>query len=207
MTDERKAGRNDKGNTGNRDIRRRTTVEQWIDSPGKKPPRWLELGEHEHIIAIERTHPKALIGPALAAIVVIAAGIYLGTIVSKHGADVMDNPDLADLLGWAVPLVCGVVAIALASVAVGTWAAKSFTITDQRIIKRWGILSRTRRTVPVSHITETTVERSLIDRIVGAGTIRVAVAGGPGVQLRSIPEAQAIQQQIAAHSRRGLYGY
>lgn len=173
----------------------------------QRAPRWLELDHGESIIAIDRAHPKALAAPVIAGVILIVAGFYLGGLVTTHGPTVMDNRELATTIGWVVPLVCIILTAALVVVTVGTWSTETYTVTNRRIVRRWGIITRRRRSVDTSRITETTVERTLLDRIVGSGSIDIAVAGGPGLQLRSIPQAQEIQRQIAAHSRRSFYHY
>lgn len=169
---------------------------QWNAPAAPKPPRWLDLAPGEKMIARTRTHPKTLIFPAILAAILVIAGIIAGQYASENVTYNLDGRDAGQLLAWLMPAVLSVVAAAIVLRNLTGWIAHTYTITTDRIVERYGILSTGRRSVPATRITETATSRSITDRIVAAGTLRINVAGGPGLLLRSIPDATQIQAQL-----------
>lgn len=172
----------------------------WTDTTAPKPPRWLALAAGEQVLVRERTHPKQLVLPVIVALVLIVVGVVLGQLAGANADSSLGVDGLGDILSWAVPLAAGVLAIILLITAAAGWAAHQYVITSDRIIERIGIVSTTKRIVPVRAITETLVNRTLTDRIFGSGTVHVDVAGARGINLNAIPDAQAIQRDLSALS-------
>lgn len=172
----------------------------WTDTSGPQPPRWLALATGEQIIVRERAHPKQLVLPVIVALVLIVFGVVLGQLAGDNVASSLGIDGLGDTLSWAVPLAATILAIILLIAAAGGWAAHQYVITTDRIIERTGIVSTTKRIVPLRAITETLVNRTLTDRIFGSGTVHVDVAGARGINLTAIPDAQAIQRDLSALS-------
>ena len=57
------------------------------------------------------------------------------------------------------------------------WRAEQIAVTDRRIIRVSGILTRTVDAAPLSQITDSTLRRSIPGRILGYGTVRIETAG------------------------------
>lgn len=74
------------------------------------------------------------------------------------------------------------------------WWHTTFTVTDQRIEMTWGILHKNVRELGISRITQVNVERSLLDRMFGCGTIVLTDAGSPvPVHLADVPRVHHVR--------------
>ncbi len=57
------------------------------------------------------------------------------------------------------------------------WRAEQIAITDRRIIRVSGLVTLRVDAVPLSKITDSTLRRSILGRILGYGTVRIETAG------------------------------
>lgn len=57
------------------------------------------------------------------------------------------------------------------------WRAEQIAVTDRRIIRLSGILTRAVDAAPLEQITDSTLRRSILGRILGFGSIRIETAG------------------------------
>lgn len=151
-------------------------------------PRRL-LNDDEAVLVSTRTHAKALLGPLLVLIVVAAAAGLVGS--------------LAPSAGRARPLLLAVIWGAAALLALRwvvrpflSWLTTTYTLTDQRLITRAGVLSRRGHDIPLSRISDVRYERGLVDRVLGAGTLLVAVAGEHRVELQDIPHVEHVHLTV-----------
>lgn len=184
------------------------TNTDWLADPaGSKPPRWLDLAAGEAMIDRIRTHPKSLITPVVMAIVLIAIGLAAGAYAREQVTYDIDGTDLGATLGWLAPAVLTAAAVVLLLRAVAGWLAHTYTITTARIVERYGIISTGRRTVQTDRITEMSTTRSPTDRLFGAGTVSIEVAGASGIDLRSIPDAAWLHQHLVTLTTRDRHGY
>lgn len=96
--------------------------------------------------------------------VVIGIGVFvLGAIVDKVGGGSK----------WTFYGLLGLVAIAGGTILY-SWLRRQFTeytITDKRLNVRWGILSKQETTTGVDRIQNLTITQTLVDRMLGTGTI------------------------------------
>jgi uncharacterized membrane protein YdbT with pleckstrin-like domain len=143
------------------------------------------LNEGESVVISTRTHPKALLIPLLALVVLLAVGGYLQTLVDQ---------DTVVLVAWALVAV-GVVWFALRPFLV--WASASYTFTDRRLITRTGVLTRRGHDIPLARISDVATERDLIDRVLGCGTLIISDASTHGqVRLPDIPHVEETQRRL-----------
>jgi uncharacterized membrane protein YdbT with pleckstrin-like domain len=147
------------------------------------------LNGDESVVVSTRTHGKALLGPLLLLIVIAAVA---GVLVTYAGG-----------VGRAAPLlqavVYGVAALVAFKVVVRpflTWLTTTYTVTDQRLITRWGVLSRNGHDIPLARISDVSYERGLLDRVLGCGTLLVSVASESRVTLHDIPHVERVHLQI-----------
>lgn len=141
------------------------------------------LGADEEELLHLRTHGKALVWPVLALLLVaIAAGIGLAA-----------TPDRWQ--PWAAWVEFGLVAAALAGWVVAPylrWLTTTYTLTDRRIITRRGILHKTGHDLPLSRINNVAYARSLLDRMLGCGTLVLTTAAEAPVELHDIPDVEGV---------------
>lgn len=145
------------------------------------------LGEGEDVLIHMRTHPKALVGPVLVLVVVVAgAGTALGVMPPSLGR-------------WAPGAV---VAIAAVLLVLGTvvpwlrWLTSTYTVTNRRIIAQHGILTRSGHDLPLNRVNDVSYERGILDRILGCGTLVLTTAADDPVTLPDVPRVEQVQLQV-----------
>ncbi|MCC6678349.1 MAG: dephospho-CoA kinase [Phycisphaerales bacterium] len=57
------------------------------------------------------------------------------------------------------------------------WASRSYLLTDRRIVRRAGVLRRDIADLPLRNIQHITIHRSLLERLLGVGTVGMATPG------------------------------
>ncbi|KRE92940.1 hypothetical protein ASG76_15955 [Nocardioides sp. Soil774] len=144
------------------------------------------LNEGEHVVVSTRTHPKALILPALVVLVALAAAVFLTRLVDSS---------VADLVVWV--LFLGVVVWFVVGPFL-RWLTTTYTFTNRRFIKRSGFIAKEGRTIPLNRISGVDFEIGVIDRIFGCGTLVVSDASTDGrVELSDIPDVEKVQLQVS----------
>jgi uncharacterized membrane protein YdbT with pleckstrin-like domain len=147
------------------------------------------LNEGEHVVLSTRTHVKALALPALVLLVVLGAAGYLSTL-----------PGGAHAGTWRLVIWAFAVALLLAFAVwpfLG-WLASTYTVTNRRLITRTGVLTRTGHDIPLNRISDVSYERSLLDRVLGCGSLVISDASEEGrVVLDDIPDVERVQLQIS----------
>ena len=143
------------------------------------------LNPGENIVVSTRTHPKALLLPILALVVLLAIGAFFTKVV--------DN-DTARLIAWGLVLV-GVVWLFVWPLL--EWLLASYTITNRRLITRQGVITRRGHDIPLTRISDVAYELGLIDRMLGCGTLVISDASTHGqVALPDIPRVESTQRQL-----------
>jgi uncharacterized membrane protein YdbT with pleckstrin-like domain len=146
------------------------------------------LGSDEQVVIHTRTHVKAMILPALA-FVLIAAAVGAGAAVI---------PREARPIGQIAIAVLGVVlAIWLVLLPFLRWRTTTYTITNRRLITRSGILNKIGKDLPLNRINEVSYERSLLDRMLGCGSLIVQTAAEDGtIVLHDVPDVEHVNLQM-----------
>lgn len=141
------------------------------------------LGENESVVLHMRTHGKALVGPALALILVAtASGLALALL-----------PEASQ--PWGPWLVMGLTLAAIGWWVVWpflAWMTTTYTLTDRRIITRSGIITKTGHDLPLTRINNVAYERGLVDRMLGCGTLVLTTAAEKPVTLTDIPDVERV---------------
>jgi uncharacterized membrane protein YdbT with pleckstrin-like domain len=143
------------------------------------------LNPGEKIVVSTRTHPKALLVPLLALIVLLAIGVAFQVLV--------DN-STAQLVVWAL-MAIGILWLAVCPTL--DWMMASYTITNRRLITRHGIITRRGHDIPLTRISDVAYELGLIDRMLGCGTLVISDASTHGqVLLPDIPRVETTQRRL-----------
>jgi uncharacterized membrane protein YdbT with pleckstrin-like domain len=147
------------------------------------------LGDDEYVVIHTRTHGKALLLPVLALLVVGAA----------VGVGIALLPPNFFPVG---PLVIGGVGLVLFCWLVLApwlrWWTTTYTVTNRRLITQRGVLNKTGTDLPLNRIHEVATERSLLDRMLGCGTLNVSTAAEDGtVVLRDVPDAEHVHTEVS----------
>ena len=147
------------------------------------------LGDDEEVALDLHPHWKTLILPALIFIVTSGAAAFLAAIVSGGKDEAPAQWIIAGLalfvvLTWSVrPLL--------------RWRTTSFVLTNRRIITREGVLVRRGHDVPISRIHDVSFSRTLLERLLGCGTLVIESAGEYGqVILDDIPHVEVVQAEL-----------
>nr|WP_205862418.1 PH domain-containing protein [Planosporangium thailandense] len=134
-------------------------------------------------------HWKALIRPVFVVLValalVVVAAVYLPT------------------TGWATAVLYGIGGLALIAVAALAfwpwlvWRTTHYVFTNERVILRMGVVSRSGRDIPIGRINDVSFSHGVIERMLGCGTLTIESAGERGqVVLTDIPHVEKIQSVL-----------
>ena len=144
------------------------------------------LNPGERVVVSTRSHPKALIGPVLVLVLLVAAVVGLSTLTDSTVA------------GVAAGAVAALVLIWFAVRPVVRWLTTTYTFTNRRFIKRSGLIAKEGRTIPLNRISGVDFEIGVIDRVFGCGTLVVSDASTDGsVLLHDIPDVEQVQLQVS----------
>lgn len=143
------------------------------------------LGEGEQVVLDLHPHWKRLVVPLLVLLVVAAGYGFL----------------LAQVDDGRVRLGVGVLALLLVLWLVVVpflrWRTTLFVVTTRRVVVREGVLSRSGRDVPMTRVNDVTFSHSLLERLLGCGTLVVESAGERGqVVLTEVPRVEQVQRTI-----------
>lgn len=135
-----------------------------------------------------RTHVKAMLLPALA-FVIIAAAIGVGAALIPREARPIGQ--------LAIALLGVVLLIWLVLIPFLRWRTTTYTITNRRLITRSGILNKVGKDLPLNRINEVSYERSLIDRMLGCGSLIVQTAAEDGtIVLHDVPDVEHVSLEM-----------
>lgn len=142
------------------------------------------LGADEHVVLHMRTHGKALILPALA---LVLCGALIGVGLALIPMDLRP-------VGQYFIVALGVILILWWSVAPFLrWLTRTYTVTNRRLITRWGILNKIGKDLPLIRINDVSYERSLLDRMLGCGTLNIQTAADAGpIVLDDVPDVERV---------------
>jgi len=145
------------------------------------------LSDGEYVVLSVRSHGKALIGPVVLFMLVVA-GVITALMLMPNNTVVASGAAVV-----AVPLV-----VLLSLIPFLRWLTSTYTVTNRRLITRHGILTRTGRDIPLFRINDVAYEKHLLDRILGCGTLVISDATEKaGVVLPDIPNVEQVQLQIS----------
>lgn len=149
------------------------------------------LNPGEHVVVSTRTHPKALIGPVLVLLLLVAAVVVLSQVTDSTA------------VGAVAGAVSVLVAIWFVLRPVVSWLTTTYTFTNRRFIKRSGFIAKEGRTIPLNRISGVDFEIGVIDRVFGCGTLVVSDASTSGsVMLHDVPDVEKVQLQVSEELHR-----
>ncbi len=96
----------------------------------------------------------------------------------------------------ATAAAAGIWALWLA-VRLARWVTTHFVVTSDRLIYRTGVLAKHARDIPLERINDITSNRTLFERMIGAGDLLIESAGERGQQtFADIPHPDGVQREI-----------
>jgi membrane protein YdbS with pleckstrin-like domain len=146
------------------------------------------LNPGETLVISCRQHPKALFVPILALVFFLAVGV---------AAQVVLDGDVGLWVSRIVWVLCAVAILWFTVRPFFTWLTTVYGVTDRRLITRRGIVTRLGHDIPLSRISDLSIEINVLDRPFGCGSLLVTDASTFGeVRLNDIPHVEATQRQI-----------
>ncbi|HEX9529964.1 MAG TPA: PH domain-containing protein [Acidimicrobiales bacterium] len=146
-------------------------------------PRKL-LNEGEDVVLDLRPHWSTLTGPVAAVVIVLAGAV---------AALVLGAP------AWTAYPILGLVALAALWLAVRwlRWTTTNFTVTNDRIVYRSGVLAKKGREIPLDRVNDISFNQGVFERIIGAGDLMIESAGQHGQErYTDIPRPSKVQNVI-----------
>jgi len=146
------------------------------------------LSPSEHVVIHRHPHWKMLIFPVFWLLVVVALGTYLaGLVVDQSWAPV----------AWVALAVVGLVLIMWLTLApLVRWRTTHFIVTSDRVMAREGVFKRTGLDIPLSRINSVRFEHSLLDRVLGCGTLIIESASDEPLEFDDIPSVERVHSLL-----------
>jgi len=141
------------------------------------------LAVGEESVEVLHPHWKTLVRPCGLAVVLVAA-VLAGEVLIPAGK-------AAALERLAVVAIAVLMLLLMYPLLV--WRTTRYELTTKRIRLRTGVIARDGRDIPLSRITDVSFRKTLLDRILGCGTLVVESAGEHGeTTLREIPHVERV---------------
>jgi uncharacterized membrane protein YdbT with pleckstrin-like domain len=162
-----------------------------------------QLSPGEEIVLEMHEHWKHLLGAMLICLAALVGLVVVLAVGPDEGFFAW-----LDTLGW--------VAFAGVVLLFGVWPAlawwnRTYTLTNERLATRAGVVRRSGRDIPLTRINDVAFEQGILDRLVGAGTLKVSAASEEGTAvLVDIPHIHQVSlrmnelvRQVREGDRRG----
>jgi membrane protein YdbS with pleckstrin-like domain len=144
-----------------------------------------DLTDGETVVIELREHGKALLWPFVLLILLVA--ICVMTMVMSP----------SDPLTWIVLGLAALAAVAWVFVPWLRWRTTSYAVTTQRIAQRSGIFTRVGRDIPLYRINDIALEKDVVDRVFGCGTLVVSDATEKqGMELHDVPRVDEVHVRL-----------
>jgi uncharacterized membrane protein YdbT with pleckstrin-like domain len=148
------------------------------------------LGTGEAVLIHTRTHYKALLGAVIWIVLGAVALVLLLTLLPGGGGE--------DVIRWIGTAAIVVALLWFALWPLLHWFSSTYTITDQRIMERTGLIRQTGRNIPLRRVSGVSFEKDLIDRLLGCGTLRIESSADTSyVVFRDVPNVENVQRVLS----------
>jgi len=147
------------------------------------------LGEDEEVVLDLHPHWKRLVLPAVLVPVVAGLATYLVFVLPSGSFQTAGR--------------LAIVAVALAVLLRFSvwpwlrWLTTRYVLTTRRVVIREGVFGRSGRDVPLTRVNDVSFHHSLVDRMLGCGTLTIESAGEHGqVELPEVPRVEQVQREV-----------
>ncbi len=113
--------------------------------------------------------------------ILVPRGVFAAAVVAGCVAVVVSWSAAPLWVGYIL-LAAGLLALAGVLAKIVTWRSTTLVITNARVIYRTGALRRLGREIPLSRVQDVTYRQSVLERMLGAGSLTVESAGQSGQQ-------------------------
>lgn len=159
-----------------------------------KVPSSLRLRDDETPLFVLRTHPKVLALQVFIGVALIAAGILYQVFVGVN---------LDPVVNLIVGAILGIAALYYCVWPWLKWFTTQYVITTKQVVTLSGILHKRTHSSQVARISDINVERHLMDRVFGCGTIVILNASGEfgdgesnRVTLVDVPDVLDVEEKL-----------
>jgi uncharacterized membrane protein YdbT with pleckstrin-like domain len=143
------------------------------------------LTDEEEVVLHLHPHARAAVRPILVLLAALAVVLLVW---------IMLPPTTGGLIGV---VVVGAAALLLALTRgvwpLLVWRSTHYVFTDERILLQDGVVARQRRDLPLNRVNDHVMSQSLLDRLLGSGTLRIDSIGDQSAVLASVPHVQHVQ--------------
>ncbi|OHV41848.1 MULTISPECIES: PH domain-containing protein [Pseudofrankia] len=147
------------------------------------------LTDDEVVVLDLHPHWIRLVRPVFSAVVVLGLAV-LAVFFAPNG--VLQKP-----LQYLVLIVAVVLLVYLTIVPWVRWVTTRYVITNERVLLRTGVFTRSGRDIPLVRLNDVTFEHTLFERMVGSGTLTIESAGERGqVVLTSVPHVEHVHLRL-----------
>lgn len=151
-------------------------------------PRRL-LGEDEEVVLDLHPHWKRLVVPALLVPLVVGLSTYVAFVLPSGSARTPAR--------WAIVVVAAVVLARFSVWPWLRWLTTRYVLTTDRVVIREGVFGRSGRDVPLTRVNDVSFHHSLVERMLGCGTLTIESAGEHGqVVLPEVPRVEQVQREV-----------
>jgi uncharacterized membrane protein YdbT with pleckstrin-like domain len=143
------------------------------------------LTAEEQVVLHLHPHAKAAVRPILVLILALAATIV---------AWVMLPIDQGGRIGVSVVATFAVYfGVRYGVRPLLIWRCTHYVFTDERILLQDGVIARERRDLPLARVNDHAMSQSLLDRLLGCGTLTIDSIGDQSAVLDAVPHVQQVQ--------------
>jgi uncharacterized membrane protein YdbT with pleckstrin-like domain len=146
------------------------------------------LVDGEQVVLHKHPHWKMLVVPVLVFLLIVTLGSYVAAVV------VGLSWQLYAWIGLAV--LGGIGVLWLTVTPLLRWRTTHFVLTNRRVLVREGILARTGIDIPLSRINSVQFRHSIIDRILGCGTLIIESASEEPLEFDDIPQVERVHSLL-----------
>ncbi|MGY2743157.1 PH domain-containing protein [Arthrobacter sp. UYCu723] len=158
-----------------------------------------ELLPGEQVIAVTRPQPRTLMVPALLFILVPALAAYASALIVKGGPAKLVPLVTRDWTVWLTGVCVALAAWVLLGYClprVLTWHATRYTLTNQRLVARYGMLRRRDQQVYLAAVRNVEIHQSLLQRVLRSGNISLDTGYPSSTVVPDVPEVVTFRNFI-----------
>jgi uncharacterized membrane protein YdbT with pleckstrin-like domain len=146
------------------------------------------LVDGERVVVHKHPHWKMLALPVLAFLVTVGVAVYLSALVR--------NQSWAAIGQIAIAVLAVVLVVWLTVVPVVRWRTTHFVVTSRRVLVREGVFSRQGIDIPMSRINSVQFRHSIIERMLGCGTLVIESASDEPLEFEDVPGVEKVHSVL-----------
>jgi uncharacterized membrane protein YdbT with pleckstrin-like domain len=146
------------------------------------------LVEGERVVLHTHPHWKMLLGPVLVFLVTVGLAAFLSALVGGQSWAG---------IGWIVLAAVALLVIGRFTVLPFVrFRTTHFVVTTRRVLVREGVLSRSGMDIPMSRINSVQFRHTIVERMLGCGTLVVESASDEPLEFDDIPAVEKVHSLL-----------